>query len=90
MLLPFGSLILIVAIVIFITFADNDISNDVEVFLDFTSLQAMFTIFAKVSERAFMIFPLHGGCSCCIDQLLFIFSSHVRVLNMAFCITLYL
>ena len=44
----------------FRTFSDNDVANDVEVFLDFTSLQAMFTIFAKVSERAFMVFPLHG------------------------------
>jgi hypothetical protein len=40
--------------------SDNDVANDVEVFMDFTSLQAMFTLFAKVSERAFMIFPLHG------------------------------
>ena len=43
-------------------FLDNDIANDVEVFIDFTSLQAMLTIFAKVSEKAFMLFPLHGKC----------------------------
>lgn len=46
-------------------FADNEIANDVAVFLDFASLQAMFTLFAKVSEKAFMIFPLHGETSHC-------------------------
>jgi hypothetical protein len=41
-------------------FKEHEIENDVKVFLDVSSLRAMLTVLARVSEKAFMLFPLYG------------------------------
>jgi hypothetical protein len=39
---------------------ESDIENDVDIFLDFKTFQVLLTLLARVSEKAFMTFPLQG------------------------------